>query len=188
MYCSKCGYENKETDMYCRNCGELLNQSDVDAIEGEADGINGFKVARLLLSIFLLLICAFVFLCLKEVVEKKNQINREGIYSFYITDQSGNLLMEGGIETAELEEVTSLNSEEETEYNVKIYLTKEAAVIFANITDLRLGETISIYLDDELLITSQVNSTITDGELYIPVGGDEDAGKRLEFKLQNTEL
>ena len=60
------------------------------------------------------------------------QDNREEIYTFYITDQDGDLLMLGGIDRAELEEVT--NSEtNDIEYNVEVNLTKDATVIFENI-------------------------------------------------------
>ena len=93
--------------------------------------------------------------------------------------------MQGGIDRAELEENTNRETNDDIKYNVAIYLTEDATVIFENVTVTNLKQILNIYLDDELLISSTINSVISNGQLYIPVN-DAQQGDELVFKLNNT--
>ena len=182
MICKKCGFENDDNATYCSNCGEFLWDFKENAAEDEETktGIKSTTLLKVVGAILLLMLIVFIYLFFVS-----KQDNREEIYTFYITDQDGDLLMQGGIDRAELEEVT--NSEtNDIEYNVEVNLTKDATVIFENITDTNLNQILNIYLDDELLLSSTINSVISNGQLYIPVY-DAQQGDELVFKLNNTK-
>ncbi len=76
-------------------------------------------------------------------------------------DPDGNVLFEG----KDIEEcyVTYANSDQ-TLYAVGFKLSDEATEIFAEATAEYVGDTNSIYMDDELLSAPTVNEAITDGE------------------------
>ena len=129
MICKKCGFENDDNATYCSNCGEFWWDFKENEAEDEETktGIKSTTLLKVVGAILLLMLIVFIYLFFVS-----KQDNREEIYTFYITDQDGDLLMLGGIDRAELEEVT--NSEtNDIEYNVEVNLTKDATVIFENI-------------------------------------------------------
>lgn len=69
---------------------------------------------------------------------------------------------------------------------VRVNLTRDATVIFENITSTNMNRIINIYLDDELLFSSTINNVICSGEFHIPVHNEEQ-GEELAFKLQNSK-
>lgn len=181
MICKKCGFENDDNVTYCSNCGEFLWDFKENEVEDEETktGIKGTTLLKVVGAILFLMLIVFIYLFFVS-----KQDNREEIYTFYITDQDGDLLMRGGIDRAELEEAT--NSEtNDIEYNVEVNLTEDATVIFENITDTNLNQILNIYLDDELLFSSTINAVISNGQFYIPVN-DAQQGEELVFKLNNT--
>lgn len=144
---------------------------------------NGIKSSTLIKIIVVLGILMALILGWK-ILSDKQEAKREEIYAFYITDEDQNLLMQGGIDTAEL--VTD-EKDGQTVYRVKVNFTDDAAVIFENITELNLNRSIQLYLDDEMILSSPINEVITNGQIYIPAN-DESHGKELAFKLKNTEI
>lgn len=182
MICKKCGFENDDNATYCSNCGEFLLDFKENKVEDEETktGIKSATLLKVVGAILFLMLLVFIHLFFVS-----KQDNREEIYTFYITNQDGDLLMQGGIDRAELEENTNRETNDDIKYNVAIYLTEDATVIFENVTVTNLKQILNIYLDDELLISSTINSVISNGQLYIPVN-DAQQGDELVFKLNNT--
>lgn len=183
MYCSKCGCENDDNDLYCSNCGEKLRNVEEYDCENEDKvnkGIKGSTLLKIIAIIFVVIISILLFF-----LSNKNSDNREEIYSFYITNENEDVLMEGKIKEAKLEKNVSEKPNEE-EYFIKVGLTEDGAVIFENITHTNMNEIINIYLDDNLLLSSVVNEVVSSGQFYIPVH-DEKQGEELIYKLNNTK-
>lgn len=149
-------------------------------MEKENGGIKGSTIIKIIIILAILM----AFILGWKILSDKQEAKREEIYAFYITDENQNLLMEGGIDTAEL--VTE-EKDGETVYRVKVNFTDDAAVIFENITELNLNRSIQLYLDNEMILSSPINEVIANGQIYIPAN-DEEHGKELAFKLKNTEV
>lgn len=96
MDCSKCGHENEDYAVYCSNCGELLGELEEDEFEDEETqnkGINGSRLLKVIVVFLILITIRFVYLCIEENVD-----NRKEIYTFYITNEDEDILMQGGLE------------------------------------------------------------------------------------------
>lgn len=146
----------------------------------ENNGMKGSTILRIVIAVFFLMALILGW----KILSSKQEAQREEIYVFYITNEDQNLLMQGGIDTAELVEE---ESDEGTIYRVKVSFTDDAAVMFENITELNLNRSIQFYLDDELILSTPVNEVIGGGQIFIPAN-NEDHGQELAFKLKNTEM
>lgn len=97
-------------------------------------------------------------IALKEKVE---QIPSE----FSLRDDKGNILMQGGIDSARpviITDETGMSS-----YVVEITFTDAAAEAFSKLTEEHIGDCIGIYLNDDMLANPMVRSTATGGICHI---------------------
>ena len=82
-------------------------------------------------------------------------------------DPSGNVIMEG----ANIETCGVIRDESTLMYEVYFELDSEGSKAFGEATASLVGQTISIYLDDELISAPRVNSAITGGSGVIQMSG-----------------
>ena len=84
---------------------------------------------------------------------------------FALKDKDGNVLMTGGIERASVSVVENAN--EIKDFVVEITFTDSAAKTFEEITESHIGESIGIYINDELICNPYVQCAVTDGRCQI---------------------
>ncbi|MBQ2700222.1 MAG: protein translocase subunit SecD [Clostridia bacterium] len=99
------------------------------------------------------------------------------------TTPEGEVFMEG----KHVESAFAGMSAETGTYVVEFTLTKEGAAIFADYTGRYVGETLSIYLDGELISAPTVQSVIPGGQGYIDIG-DKLAAETLAAQIQSGAL
>ena len=178
MFCQECGCENEDNAKFCCQCGALLD--DTEDGEQEEENNEAWGIARFAVAAFVVIVIVFIYLCFQS----GKQDDRQELYTFYIMDSAGGELMSGGIKRAEV--VGTEDGETgETAYGVEIEFTDDAAAVFGYITEQEMGEQISCYLDERMLITATVNGVIENGKIYVPASSKEDA-EELAVKLENT--
>ena len=83
-----------------------------------------------------------------------------------IVDPSGNVVLEGdNIDSA------SVGHGQDGYAVVNLAMDEEGADAFATATASYVGQSISIYLDDALIVSPGVSEAITDGHVSVPIGG-----------------
>jgi hypothetical protein len=98
-----------------------------------------------------------------EVEEEKESDTEKNVFT--LRDSDGNILMTGGIESAQAQmSKTSIGT---TEYVVNIEFTDSAAETFFQITEEHIGESIGIYLNDEMISNPMVTTAISGGTCQI---------------------
>ena len=113
----------------------------------------------------------------KEVLEL---ISAPGKLTF--TDPDGNVFMDGDmVESAEYIYADGY-------HQIAFKLTEEGTAIFADMTSKSIGRTISIYLDDELLIAPVIQQAITDGSGVITGIQSEEQARRIAAQIQSGAL
>ena len=99
-------------------------------------------------------------------------------------DSNGELIMDGSmVQTA----IGGYDSDS-ADYVVQFRLTGEGSDIFAQATAANLGKSISIYLDDELLIAPTVQSVITGGSGVINGMGSLERAQSIAAQIQSGAL
>ncbi len=99
-------------------------------------------------------------------------------------DADGNLIMDGSmVQTA----VGGYDSEQ-ADYVISFKLTSEGATVFAEATAANIGKSISIYLDDELLMSPTVQSAITGGQGVINGMGSLERAQTMAAQIQSGAL
>ncbi|MDO4482861.1 MAG: protein translocase subunit SecD [Clostridia bacterium] len=99
-------------------------------------------------------------------------------------DAEGNLIMDGGmVQTA----VGGFDSND-NDYVVQFRLTGEGAKKFAEATAANIGKSISIYLDDQLLIAPTVQAVIPDGSGVINGMGSQERAETIAAQIQSGAL
>ena len=97
-------------------------------------------------------------------------------------DPSGNEFMTGKM----VQTATYLYAD--GDHQVAFTLNKEGAALFADMTAKHIGETLSIYLDNELLIAPRVQSAIPNGSGVINGMGTEERAKTIAAQIQSGAL
>nr|QTC34744.1 protein translocase subunit SecD [uncultured bacterium] len=92
---------------------------------------------------------------------------------FTLRDSDGNILMTGGIKSAEATMVD--NGDGIKKAVVQIEFDDESTKTFADITTNNIGNTIGIYLNDEMIANPRVMCAITEGSCQIEVDTYEQA-------------
>lgn len=176
MFCRYCGREISEDAAFCYYCGNATNSFTVDnnpKIAGCHKGGKSIAVAGIILCILTLsltIVNASIgaykgylgrlpFQHSISNTSKEKVENTPNIFS--LRDEDGNVLMEGGIEAANMSAGTDIPGLES--YVVEIRFTDSAAEKFAEITSEHIGEFIGIYLNDDILARPMVQCAITDG-------------------------
>lgn len=97
------------------------------------------------------------------------KMNSEGdiVYSTPKGETESNLLLSGSDIASAQAVVTSDQSTNQQEYAVELNFTDEGTQKFADATQKYMGETISIWMDDEMISAPTVNAVITDGVAMI---------------------
>ncbi len=84
---------------------------------------------------------------------------------------------------------TAVAGQYEGEYVISFTLNSEGARLFADKTRASVGQTISIYLDDEMIISPRVQNAITDGKGIINgMGNDLERAQRIAAQIQSGSL
>lgn len=100
---------------------------------------------------------------------------------------SGEVVMDGSaVESARAGVDTSTSSS--GEYIVLLDLTSEGASTFAEITETYLGQQISIYMDDTMLSSPNVQSVISDGSAQITGSFDAESATTLANQINGGAL
>lgn len=158
----------------------MIEKGEAYTMGTDNNRIKSSTLIRIVIVIFLLMMLILVW----KLLSLKQEYQKEEIYIFYITDENQNLLMQGGIDTAELVET---ESDEGTVYSVMVNFTDDAAVTIENITESNLNKSIQLHLDNELILLAPITEVIGSGQIFIPANS-EDHGQELAFKLRNTEM
>lgn len=114
----------------------------------------------------------------KQFLEEDTKEN-----DFCLKDMDGNVLMVGGIKSAEVKLVQQSDGESAV---VEITFTKEAANQFAEITKDCIGQQVGIYLNENEIASPYVQSSITTGVCQILIESLDEAEKMAE-QLNNTK-
>lgn len=117
--------------------------------------------------------------------QKNNTSTQENVAKnvFTLRDEDGNVLMTGGIDSASAKTVKDTTGA--TSYVVEIQLTDSAADKFYQITSEHIGESIGIYLNDEMISNPTVMVAISDGICQINMESYESA-EQLAILLKST--
>lgn len=109
------------------------------------------------------------------------KVNEE-TYELTLRDSDGNILMRNGIKLAEaqVDDVTG-------DYIVYVEFDEVATETFASITEQYMGESVSIYLNDELIMNPIVNAPIMDGKCVISTNGTYEETQVLAEKLSRCK-
>ena len=83
---------------------------------------------------------------------------------------------------------TALPAVQNGEYVISFTLTSQGAALFAEKTRASVGRTISIYLDDEMIISPTVQTAITDGKGIINGMGSEERARTIAAQIQSGAL
>lgn len=102
---------------------------------------------------------------------------------FTLRDGDGNILMTGGIESARM--IQDSYSIDATSYIVEIQFTDSASDTFYQITSEHIGESIGIYINDEMISNPAVQCAISEGSVLIYMDSLEDA-EQLAALLRST--
>lgn len=177
MFCYKCGAENDDNSQYCWKCGTLIKKEQEvkiqDTVEKNNKSIKSFVIVFFIL---LLVTCSVLFLI---------NNNRKQLYVFTVKDEQGNILMDGGIETAKISQAAVRNGG--SVYTVQILLEGDAAIEYQSITGMNIGNTFYYYVDDECIGAGVIDETVTNGMISIEQANLEEA-EQLADKLKNTVL
>ena len=106
-------------------------------------------------------------------------------YVFTIRDGDGNILMTGGIESARTVRVPDLTGA--ISYMVEIQFTDAASDTFYQITSEHIGESLGIYLNDEMILNPLVQSAISGGSVQIINMGSQEDAEQLANLLRSTK-
>lgn len=203
MYCQKCGKEVQENTRFCFNCGTPLTAPVTAPIQTRTYKTgNGKTVALVILSILLSLSIIFnVFLLL--IIGQYNKFEEYDPYDDFHTNYNTNyeinypnssitinarfkVQTEDG--TIVLTEHNILNTSMDYDgnncYNIKIILDYFGSQCYKKATSEHTGETLEVYVDNELICSPYITATISDGFLLIPCENLNDAHK-LNNKLRN---
>jgi hypothetical protein len=102
-----------------------------------------------------------------EVEEEKESDTGKNVFT--LRDSDGNILMTGGIQSAQAE--INEDSNGGLSYVVSIEFTDSAAETFYQITEEHIGESIGIYLNDEMISNPVVTTAISGGTCQISGNG-----------------
>ena len=94
-------------------------------------------------------------------------------YVLTFRSADGTILMTNGVEATGISTIASADGSES--FAVEIMFDKDATKTFAKITEENIGESIAIYLNDDLIANPRVMTAITDGRCNINVSSYEDA-------------
>jgi hypothetical protein len=98
-----------------------------------------------------------------EVEEEQGSDTEKNVFT--LRDSDGNILMTGGIESAQAQVNETASGTKS--YVVSIEFTDSAAETFFQITEDHIGESIGIYLNDEMISNPTVMSAISGGTCQI---------------------
>ena len=110
---------------------------------------------------------------IEENVSDNQPSGKQETNVFTLRDSDGNILMTGGIKSAEATMVD--NGDEIKKAVVQIEFDDESTKTFADITTNNIGNTIGIYLNDEMIANPRVMCAITEGSCQIEVDTYEQA-------------
>lgn len=110
---------------------------------------------------------------IEENVSDNQPSGKQETNVFTLRDSDGNILMAGGIKSAEATMVD--NSDGIKKAVVQIKFDHESTKTFADITTNNIGNTIGIYLNDEMIANPMVMCAITEGSCQIEVDTYEQA-------------
>lgn len=144
-----------------------------ETVEKDNKSVKSFVIVFLIL---LLVTCSFLFLI---------NNNRKQLYVFTVKDEQGNVLMDGGIETAKISQAAVRNGG--SVYTVQILLGDDATIEYQSITGLNIGNTFYYYVDDECIGACAIDETVTNGMISIEQDNSEEA-EQMADKLKNTVL
>lgn len=108
-------------------------------------------------------------------------INNQDAYVFTLRDTDGNILMTDGIESVNVILLDDANGERHAA--VEIIFDAEAAATLADITEKNIGNTIGMYLNDDMLANPTVTAVITEGKCQV-TGNTYEEAKKLAEKLE----
>lgn len=106
-------------------------------------------------------------------------------YVFTLRDGDGNILMTGGIESART--VQGSDSTGAISYMVEIQFTDSASDTFYQITSEHIGESLGIYLNDEMISSPAVQTAISDGTCLITNMDSQESADQLAASLRSTK-
>lgn len=115
-----------------------------------------------------------------SVTESKQEMRTN---EFALKDKDGNILMTGGIKEASV--IAVENSYGIKDFVVEIRFTDSATKVFEEITQSHIGESIGIYINDEMICNPYVQCAITDGICQITGTGSYEENDELA-ELLNT--
>ena len=101
-------------------------------------------------------------------------------------DKDGNVLLTVE-DIASVSVGTSENSEGIEEYTVNLTFTDEGSKKFADITTERIGESLGIYVEDELVSNPSIRTAITGGEAVIYSMDTYESAEQIVNLIQGTE-
>lgn len=110
---------------------------------------------------------------IEENVSNDQPSGKQETNVFTLRDSDGNILMTGGIKSAEATMVD--NGDGIKKAVVQIEFDDESTKTFADITTNNIGNTIGIYLNDEMIANPRVMCAITEGSCQIEVDTYEQA-------------
>ena len=106
-------------------------------------------------------------------------------YVFTLRDGDGNILMTGGIASAKT--VQGSDSTGVISYMVEIQFTDAASDTFYQITSEHIGESLGIYLNDEMISSPLVQSAISEGNVLINNMDSQEDADQLATLLRSTK-
>lgn len=106
-------------------------------------------------------------------------------YVFTLRDGDGNILLTGGIESART--VQGSDSTGAISYMVEIQFTDSASETFYQITSEHIGESLGIYLNEEMISSPLVQSAISGGNVLINNMDSQEDADQLATMLRSTK-
>lgn len=188
MFCYKCGAENDDNSLFCSKCGTKIARTDYNNTAGincESEKDKILQVNRKNSDIRSFVLTAVVLvsaicLCFYYLRDTRNER-----YIFTIENEQGNILMDGGIDTAKTGQMAVKNGG--TDYTIEVYLNKNGRTEYQYVTESNIGNTLYYCLDGEVIASYVVTDLITNGRITFYESNLESADQLAE-SLQNTVL
>jgi preprotein translocase subunit SecD len=121
----------------------------------------------------------------QSLVETEEEESDTEKNEFTLRDSDGNILMTGGIKSAQAG--TTETSMGTIEYVVSIEFTDSAAETFYEITEEHIGEPVGIYLNDEMISNPTIIGAISGGTCQIDGQDSYAEAEELASLLRSTK-
>ncbi len=112
------------------------------------------------------------------------ELGETALLTFCRNEDSKDVILSGGADI----ESAQPGVDETGNYVVYLYLTKSGTSKFSKATSEMVGQTISIWMDDQMLSAPTVNTAITGGEAYITGMANAEEAKSLADKINAGSL